>query len=125
MAKEIAVMGYSKNVSEKSLLFTNSQSIEAALEWIENHKGDADFEEECLIVQEDNKPKLSPEEAMEKAKDLQKRLREQRLKREKEDEFEREKSRIASGKMLSEAKRVMEEQQRQRDIDVKMKEKKR
>jgi len=124
MAKEIQGMGYSKNVSEKALLFTNSLSIEAALEWIENHKTDADFEEECLIVQEENKPKLTPEEAAERAKELQKRLREQRLKKEKEEELEREKNRIAGGKALTEAKRIMEEQQRQRDVEYKMKEKK-
>jgi len=124
MAKELQGMGYSKNVSEKALLFTSNASVEAALEWIETHREDPDFEEECLVVQEENKPKLTPEEAAERAKELQKRLREQRLKKEKEDELEREKNRIAGGKALTEDKRIMEEQQRKRDVEEKMKERK-
>lgn len=124
MAKELEDMGFSKNAREKALLLTSSASIEAALGWIEQHQNDPDFEEEMLIVQEDNKPKLSPEEAAQRAKELQIRLREQRKKKEAEDELERERSRIAGGKALTEAKRIMDEQQRQRDIDQKMREKK-
>jgi hypothetical protein len=38
------------------------------LEWIDQHKDETDFEEELRVVGE--KKKLSPEEAMQKAKEL-------------------------------------------------------
>lgn len=124
MAKELEAMGISKNVREKALLMTSNASVEAAFEWIEKHREDPDFEEEMLIVQEDNKPKLSAEEAAERARELQVRLREKRKKQEEQDALERERNRISGGKALTEAKRIMEEQQRQRDVELKMKEKK-
>jgi len=116
-------MGYSKNVREKALLLTGNASVEAALEWIENNKTAPDFEEEMLMVQDESKPKLSPEEAAERAKELQAKLREQRKKKEAEDELERERNRISGGKALAEAKRIMDEQQRKRDLEQYMKEK--
>ena len=124
MAKELEAMGISKNVREKALLMTSNASVEAAFEWIEQHRADPDFEEEMLIVQEDDKPKLSPEEAAERARELQIKLREKRKKQEEQDALERERNRISGGKALTEAKRVMDEQQRQRDVEQKMKEKK-
>lgn len=124
MAKELEAMGISKNVREKALLMTSNASVEAAFEWIEKHREDPDFEEEMLIVQEDDKPKLSAEEAAERARELQIRLREKRKKQEEQDALERERNRISGGKALTEAKRIMEEQQRQRDVDLKMKERK-
>lgn len=125
MAKELEAMGISKNVREKALLMTSNASVEAAFEWIEKHREDPDFEEEMLMVaQEENKPKLSPEEAAERARELQIKLREKRKKQEEQDALERERSRISGGKALTEAKRIMEEQQRQRDVELKMKERK-
>ena len=40
-------MGFSKHASEKALFMTQAkgQSLEAALEWIDQHSGDADFNE--------------------------------------------------------------------------------
>lgn len=61
-------LGFSKNVAEKSLLFSENKGVEAAKAWIEEHKKDADFEEEVRIVQE---KKLTPEEAQFRAKELQ------------------------------------------------------
>lgn len=43
-------MGFSKNVSEKSLFLTQNASLENAMEWIDKHSEDADFEEELRIV---------------------------------------------------------------------------
>lgn len=45
-------MGFSKNVSEKALFFTLSKggTTEKALEWIDQHADDPDFEEELKIV---------------------------------------------------------------------------
>ena len=124
LAAGLEGMGYSKNVREKALLMTGNVSVEAALEWIESNKEAPDFEEEMLMVQDESKPKLSPEEAAERAKELQIKLREARKKKDAEEELEREKNRIAGGKALADAKRIMDEQQRQRDIEVVMREKK-
>jgi hypothetical protein len=120
-ATVIEGMGYSKNVREKALLMTSNGGVEQALEWIEQHREDPDFEEEMKVVGE--KKKLSPEEAAQKARELQERIRENRRKKEEEDAFEREKNRVASGKALTEAKRLLAETEKKRDIDIKMKEK--
>ena len=40
-------MGYSKNVAEKALFLTKSQgqSVENAMDWIQEHMDDPDFED--------------------------------------------------------------------------------
>ncbi len=124
MAKELESMGYSKNVREKALLMTGNAGVEAALGWIEEHRDDADFEEELRIVAQQEEKKLSPEEAMQKAMELQKILRERRKQKDEEEAREREKNRIQSGKMLSEAKRQLQEAEKQRGVDRFMKERK-
>eukprot|EP01016_Furgasonia_blochmanni_P024464 TRINITY_DN2637_c0_g1_i3.p1 TRINITY_DN2637_c0_g1~~TRINITY_DN2637_c0_g1_i3.p1 ORF type:complete len:337 (+),score=112.60 TRINITY_DN2637_c0_g1_i3:389-1399(+) len=117
-------MGYSKNVAEKALFFVQSASVEKAQEWIDQNKNEPDFEEELRIVkQADDAPKLTPEEAAQKARELQQLLRQKRLEREKEEELERERSRIKGGKELTEARRAMEEQQKKRDAEFRAKEK--
>jgi len=124
LAKELESMGYSKNVREKALLMTGNTSVEAALNWIEEHRNDPDFEEEMRIVAQKEEKKLTPEEAMAKAMELQKMLREKRKKREEEEALERERNRIQSGKALSEAKRALQEAEKQREIERIMREKK-
>ena len=111
-------MGYSKFVAEKALFFTQSASVEAAQEWIEQHKTDPDFEEELRIVkQEENRPKMTKEEAIQAAKELQAQLRAKRKAEEEKLEREREKQRIESTKALAQAKREAEEAQLKRDIE--------
>ncbi len=124
LAAGLEGMGYSKNVREKALLMTANVSIEAALEWIENNKTAPDFEEEMLMVVDESKPKLSAEEAAEKAKELQIKLREARKKREAEDELERERNRILGGKAMGDAQRIRDEQQKKREVEAYMREKK-
>lgn len=87
----IMEMGFSKVVAEKSLFMVQGAGVEKACEWIDQHSNDADFEEELFIVgQEDgpkrdpNKPKLSKEEAMAKAKALQEQIRKKRAEEEKQ-----------------------------------------
>jgi len=45
-------MGFSKDSSEKALFMTQSKggSVESAMEWINEHMEDADFNEPLLIV---------------------------------------------------------------------------
>ena len=51
-AKQLMEMGFSKAVSEKALFFTLAigGTTEKALEWIDQHSEDPDFEEELKIV---------------------------------------------------------------------------
>lgn len=116
-------MGYSKNVSEKSLFLTQNVSIEKAIDWINENKASPDFEEELRIVGQQDGPKLSKEEAAQKAKELQRLIREKRLAREKEEELERERNRIKGGKAMTEARKALEEAQHKRDVEAKMKQK--
>ena len=77
VAQQLQEMGFSKNVSEKACLFTQS-NIERAVEWISEHQEDPDFEEPAQIeVSMDQKQKvqMSKEEAALKAKELQQKMR--------------------------------------------------
>jgi uncharacterized UBP type Zn finger protein len=51
-ANQLIEMGFPKAVAEKALFFTRDQggSTEKALEWIDQHSDDADFNEELKIV---------------------------------------------------------------------------
>ena len=47
---QLTDFGFSKAVSEKSLYLTGGKSVESAMEWIEKHQQDPDYEEELRIV---------------------------------------------------------------------------
>jgi uncharacterized UBP type Zn finger protein len=49
-AAELMAMGFSKAVSEKALFLTGNTATDKAIEWIEGHQQDPDFEEELRIV---------------------------------------------------------------------------
>lgn len=51
-AKQLMEMGFTKAVAEKALFFTLAQggTTEKAMEWIDQHQEDADFNEELKIV---------------------------------------------------------------------------
>lgn len=127
MAAMIQDMGFTKEVAEKSLLYTNNKSVEIAMDWIQQHQEDEDFLEEELIADESqfdpNKPKLTKEEKVAAAIELQKRLRAKRIAEDKKIAEEQEKERIRSTKDLQIAKRKMEEQQMnlRRELDRKEK----
>jgi uncharacterized UBP type Zn finger protein len=50
--KQLLEMGFSKTVAEKALFMTLAQggTTEKALEWIDQHSEDPDFNEELKIV---------------------------------------------------------------------------
>jgi uncharacterized UBP type Zn finger protein len=72
----IVEMGFTKIVAEKALFMNqgNGGGVPKAMEWIEQHQEDPDFEEELVIVTEAGEPKpvstLSVEERIQKAKEL-------------------------------------------------------
>ena len=98
VVSQIVEMGFSKNVAEKACFFTQS-NLENAINWIEEHQQDADFEEELRVVgQEENKPQLTEEEVKQKAKELQELARKRYVQKQKELEEEQERNRIRLSK---------------------------
>jgi hypothetical protein len=127
-ASTIKEMGFSKAVAEKSLLYTNNQSVEAAMDWITQHQEDADFEQEELLAddfstEDPNKPKLSKEERIQAALELQRKIRAKREAEDKRMAEEQEKQRIQSTKELQKAKKKMDEQQAKLRMELERKEK--
>ena len=125
VAKQLQEMGYSKNVSEKACLYTNS-NLDNALDWIAEHMNDPDFEkEERIIKQEGGVPKstLTPEEAKAKAKELQEKMRKIHLQKQKELEEEQERNRVRTVKEMAKAKKLAEENEMRLFIERQQREK--
>ncbi|CUV05335.1 unnamed protein product [Cryptosporidium hominis] len=120
-------MGFGQVESEKAIFFTRNKGLENAVTWLEENSKDDSIKEPIIEISGSDSipgaPKLTDEEALEKAKELQRRARELRIQREKEEEIEKEKRRIASTKQLLEAQRKLEEAERIRNIEKAAKEK--
>ena len=113
VAQQLQEMGFSKNVSEKACLFTQS-NIERAVEWINEHQDDPDFEEPAQIeVSMDQQPKvqMSKEEAAMKAKELQQKMRKMHEEKQKEMDREHERIRIQNAKEMAKAREAEKERQ--------------
>jgi len=124
-ATELQGMGFSKEVSEKALFLTQNSSLEAAMNWIEQHQGDPDFLEELRIVgsAEPAGPKLTPEEAAAKARELQERLRKKRAEEEKKLQLEQERNRLRTGKEINMARQQYEDAEAKRAAEARVREK--
>lgn len=123
VAQQLQEMGFSKNVSEKACLFTNS-NLEQAVEWISQHSEDPDFEEEAKVeVSEDQKPKvqMSKEEAAIKAKELQQKMRKMHEEKQKELDREHERLRIQNAKEMAKAREAEKERQARLFVEQKKK----
>eukprot|EP01053_Blabericola_migrator_P001379 Blabericola_migrator_1__1378@NODE_1359_length_4725_cov_105_142121_g912_i0_p2_GENE_NODE_1359_length_4725_cov_105_142121_g912_i0NODE_1359_length_4725_cov_105_142121_g912_i0_p2_ORF_typecomplete_len321_score81_83PUB/PF09409_10/2_6e16UBA/PF00627_31/0_0037Tsp45I/PF06300_12/1_5e03Tsp45I/PF06300_12/0_28SMC_N/PF02463_19/0_28DUF759/PF05537_11/3_8_NODE_1359_length_4725_cov_105_142121_g912_i011282090 len=94
-----------------ALALAQGGSLEKAVEWLEANPS----------VQA--KRKMDPKEAEQKAIELQRKLRERRIERERVEAIEREKERIASTKALMDAKRAFEEAERKRMAQQRIREK--
>lgn len=116
-------MGFSQITREKALFLTNNASVEAALEWIQEHQDDADFEEELKIVGTEEKLTISQEEANQRALELQRRLKLEREKRDKELAQQQERDRVRSTKELNQVKVLQEEQEYKRGVEERIREK--
>ena len=122
-------MGFSKIVSEKALFLVQGGGLPKAMEWIEQHCDDADFEEELVIVGQEegsSKPKsnLTKEERAAKAKDLQEKARAARQAREAKMEFENEEMRKRADRELAAAKKIADDQEWSNAIEMRKREKK-
>ncbi|CBZ50075.1 hypothetical protein NCLIV_005510 [Neospora caninum Liverpool] len=125
---QLVDFGFPRLRAEKALFHVRQHSadgaIEAAVEWLEAHAEDDDVDEP---IKEEEKPKekvvLTEEEAQRRAYELQKKLREDRLEREKREAIEREKLRLAQTKAMLEQNAKLEEEQRKRQLAQLQKEK--
>lgn len=114
LVADVQKRGFSQLIAEKAVLMSGNESVEKALQWVEAHKADKDFEEPVVI---EEKPQMSAEEAALKAKELQDRIRAKMKAEEEKNALEAEKQRVRMGKELTEQRRVMEEQQKKRDLE--------
>jgi len=122
IAQQLQEMGFSKNVSEKACLFTQS-NIEQAVEWISTHQNDPDFEEPAQIEvsAEAPKPKKRKEEAAIKAKELQEKMRKMHEEKQKEMDREHERLRIQNAKEMAKAREAEKERQAKLFVELKKK----
>ena len=124
VASQLQEMGYSKNVSEKACLYTNS-NLDSALDWIGEHMNDPDFEKEERIIKQEGAPKstITPEEAKAKARELQEKMRKIHLQKQKELEEEQERNRVRTVKEMAKAKKLAEENEMRLFIERQKREK--
>ncbi len=117
---QIMDMGFSKVVAEKAL-FMSQAGVEKAMEWIEQHLDDPDFNEELVIVgkKQSEFAGLTEEEKFQKVKQMQIEARKMIEAKEKANAIEREANRKKMEKELIEAKKIMDEQQYKLAIEMK------
>eukprot|EP00391_Amoebophrya_sp_Ameob2_P008466 CAMPEP_0178983478 /NCGR_PEP_ID=MMETSP0795-20121207/1079_1 /TAXON_ID=88552 /ORGANISM="Amoebophrya sp., Strain Ameob2" /LENGTH=476 /DNA_ID=CAMNT_0020674249 /DNA_START=103 /DNA_END=1534 /DNA_ORIENTATION=- len=113
LVTSLGEMGFARIRSEKACYFTDSVSLEHAIQWLTDHEKDADH----AAPTEPAKPKMSKEEAERAALELQARLKSEREAREKQEAKDKERARIESAKMALESDAILKEEQRKRDIE--------
>lgn len=111
-------MGFTEVPAEKAL-FLRENNLEHAIAWLgEQNQEDPEYElpmkPKPKVVA---KPKISKEEAAEKAMELQKRLRQKKAEEEKLSEKEKERMRVESTKMMVEAQERLKEEERKRAFE--------
>ena len=126
-------MGFNRNKAVRALYFSQADSAERAIDWIERHEEDADVNEPLLIEDESSAAKgvktvskMTAEEAKAKADELRRNAaakKAERLLEEREMERLREQERIRSGKELTEAKKLEDELSLKRNIEQRRAEK--
>lgn len=82
MVQTLVEMGFGKDASEKALFMTQSsgQSVETALEWINQHQEDPDFNEPLLIVGQEGEGELKKEYQGNLSKEERIRIAEEKIK---------------------------------------------
>ncbi|XP_006648654.3 eukaryotic translation initiation factor 3 subunit A [Oryza brachyantha] len=127
MLADLEAMGFTTARATRALHFSGNSTIEGAINWLSEHQDDPDIDEPLMVPAntntEANKPSLSPEEMKIKAQELRERARKKKEEEERRMEREREKERIRIGKELLEAKRIEEDNERKRMIELRRLEK--
>jgi uncharacterized UBP type Zn finger protein len=121
LVEGLQATGYSLLISEKAVLLSGNKTLEDALEWIQQHKDDPDFEEPVEVEQ---KPQLSKEEARLKALELSKEIREKQKEIDEKNKMESEKLRLKMAKEMAETRRLVKEQEQRLAAEAYVREKK-
>lgn len=117
-------MGFPENRSKRAIHFSGASTVEGAINWLVEHEGDEDIDDPLFVPKAKQAgPKLTPEEARQKAEELVRKARERREKEERETERLRELERIRMGKEIQAAKRAEEEGQLRRNAEARRREK--
>jgi len=116
MLKELLSMEFSRLRAVKSLLSTNSKSLEAAAEWLVNHQDDKDIDEPLQQVVE------TPEEQAariqmeaQRMKNIIAQKKKEKEEKAKLEQIEAEKERREFGKKAIQQKAELDQAQRERD----------
>ncbi|CDJ34825.1 UBA/TS-N domain-containing protein, putative [Eimeria mitis] len=127
---QLQEMGFSEARAGRALLAIRGGpvTVEAALAWIEEHEEDSDLDqpltaEELASYKGPKKTPLTEEEAQRLAYELQKKLREERQKREKQEAIEKERLRLQQSRAMLEQQAKLEEETRKRALEQLQREK--
>lgn len=120
LLEQMLDMGFPRNRAIRAIHFSEAETIEPALNWIVDNEDAEDLDEPLFV-----KPKklLTPEEMKEQMEELRKKAKEKREKEEKEAEHVRERERIRMGKEIQSALQKEKEQEVQRLIELRKREK--
>ncbi|CRG99528.1 conserved Plasmodium protein, unknown function [Plasmodium relictum] len=143
LIEQMQDLGYSWELSVKVIKKSGAKTIDEILNWIElteknevynnpeeakdDNQNDANekdmnssenMNKDNLVGMAENKTKLSPGEAQKKALELQKKIREKKLIKEKEEEIQKEKKRIAMAKEIQKRREQLEEYERKKYIET-------
>lgn len=120
LLEKLEEMGFSLARAIRALHYSGNSSLEDAIEWIADHENDSDIDQIPLVPMDIDLDAPEPFPITEEMKIKAQKLRDgaNQLSKEKEKELERdrEKERIQSGKRIFEARRIAEENARQRMI---------
>ncbi|KAK4573892.1 hypothetical protein RGQ29_031730 [Quercus rubra] len=124
---ELEAMGFPRPRATRALHFSGNSSLEAAIEWVIDHENDSDIDQMPLVAVDINldSPQLFDitEQMKMKAQELRNKEHKKKEVEEKKLERQREKERIRASKDLTEAKRILESNEKQRYLALKKKEK--
>ncbi|KAG4193113.1 hypothetical protein ERO13_A07G200300v2 [Gossypium hirsutum] len=120
-------LGFPRARAVRGLHHTGNTTVEDAVNWLIDHENDADIDQMPLVVinldLETPQPNDITEAIKLKEQELRDRVRMKNRDEEKKLEREKEKERIRAGKALLEAKRIAEENERQRLLALRKAEK--
>lgn len=120
LLEQMLEMGFPRNRAIRAIHFSNAEICDEALNWLVENDDAEDLDEPLFVKPKAN---LTPEEKKLQIENLRKVAKEKRDIAEKEAEIIRERERIRMGKELQEALRKEREQERQRVIEQRKREK--
>ncbi|KAL6208955.1 hypothetical protein ACLB2K_019898 [Fragaria x ananassa] len=124
LLQELESMGFPTARATRALHYSGNASLEAGIDWIIDHENDPDIDQMPLVTLdidiESREPFCITEAMKIKAQELRDQTRKKRKEEEKKLELqmerEREKERIRSGKEVVQAKQILEDNERKRNI---------